>query len=188
MYNTWTDTHGRTNSYRHTGWHSLIYLYHKLLSCLYVPFYPTVTVITPHISPSAMPWFRNPDVSDDPISLRPGSPALGSWFENLLGDKSTPLLLSLLFASLHRLAAEFKTQNSTACTTVSYFTVQTGEPHHTWKPLWEKTDTHTEAACIIILKCYCPYILIHSINLDVLKSPQKQIRKSQFHDIFDWIH
>lgn len=94
--------------------------------------------------PSAMPWFRNPDVSDDPISLHPGSPALGSWFENLLGDKSTPLLLTLLFASLHRLGTEFKTLNSTACTTVSYFTVQTGEPHNTWRPSWETTDKHTD--------------------------------------------
>lgn len=61
MYNTLMDTHGCTISYRRKGWHSLIYLYHELLSCLYVLFHPAVTVITPHISPPAMPSFTNPD-------------------------------------------------------------------------------------------------------------------------------
>lgn len=126
MYNTLMDTHGCTVSYRRTGWHSLIYLYHKLLPCLYVLFHPAVMDITPLIYPLSHAWIQKPlleDASDDPFSLHPGTPAIGGWFGNLLGNKSPP---RLLFASLQPVGHWIQNTNTKqhSLSTVSYFIIR----------------------------------------------------------------
>ena len=138
------DTLGCTIAYRRTGWHSLIYLYHKLLSCVYVLFHPASTVISPPSSQcpgseTLMGWGCWGGVSATTLFLWIlVVQAPGGWFGNLPGNKNltSPLLLLLLLhllASLHRPASELKTPtvNSTACTTVSCFTLRMGKPHNT---------------------------------------------------------
>lgn len=188
MYNTWTDTHGRTNSYRRTGWHSLIYLYHELLCCLYVLFYPTVTVITPHISPLShaliqKPWCQwRPHLS---ASWQSCSRQL-VWKPAGRQKHTSPPHPPLRLITPARYWIQNTKQHSVYQSELLY-----GTDRWTSQHMKAFMGNDRQAHRLPALKDYYPHILKHDINLDVLKSPQKHsrnARKSKFHDIFDWIH
>lgn len=147
---------------RHSWMHSFIQAYRVRFTDLFIPqaaLLPVRAVSSirhsyhsTHFSLSRA-WIQKPwweDVSDDGISLHRGSPAPGGWFGNLPGNKSPPFLL-LLFASLHRLATEFKTLtlNSTACTTRSYTVVRVGKNLTTHWDLRGRSKTQsTQSSCL----------------------------------------
>lgn len=114
-------------------------------------------------TPPAMLGFRNPD-----RGMSVTTPWLcflysrSRWLVLETCWETPPLLLLIVFASLHRQAAELQilTLNNTTCTTVNYFTLKMGKPHKTWRPKQE----HNQGAGVHFM-----YLIIYFFDVLALQ-------------------